>query len=219
MCPFRRAVSCLCILLLSSCARGPSRDEALAALRAMRPEVDSIPIVEMVWRDGPPWFSCSEVVAKLRSGVDSLAVRRQVGNWHDLVRAGWIVVRDTASGPVADPGWCAAQLTPVGTQQSQAWAPLAVAGFPTGGTRRGWSVPAGVRRVAVDDAPRATSDSEATVRYLEAVVPNANGRVLGSARDTARFTATIVRRDGRWVVRKPSAIVHTETVTGSIVGR
>lgn len=191
----------LLLLLAASCARGPSRDEALAAIRAMRPPVDSLPVVEVVWGDGPPWFSCAEVVAKLRSGVDSAAVRRQVGNWHDLVTAGWLVMHDTAKGPVADPGWCAARLTPTGSQRADNWSPLDVAGFPTGDARHGWSVPAGTRRVSVVDAPRVTSDSEATVQYLETIAPNPNGRAMGSARDTVRYWATIVRRDGRWVVR------------------
>ena len=192
------------LLLLTACNRGPSREEALAAIRAVRPSMDSVPVAEVVWRDGPPWFSCAEVIAKLRSGADSTAVRRQVGNWHDLVRAGWLVVRDTAIGAVADPGWCAAQLTPQGARQAQRWEAIGVAGFPTGALRRGWSVPVGTRHIAVERAPRRSGDTVATAEYLLTVSPNVNGRALGAARDTIRSTATLVRREGRWVVRRPA---------------
>src|SRR5438067_238882 len=103
----RRTTLPLAILLaFAACARGPSRDEVASALRQAQPGVDGGPAYGHVWQDGPPWFSCAEVLAKVASPVDSAAVRDQVGNWKPLVMAGWVTLRDSSKGPVADPGWC-----------------------------------------------------------------------------------------------------------------
>src|SRR5436305_1171019 len=59
------------LLTLSACSRGPSANEAMAAFRAAKPGVDSAPVHVRIWADGPPWFSCAEVTAKLRSRSDS----------------------------------------------------------------------------------------------------------------------------------------------------
>ena len=90
-------------LAVTACNPAPSRSEALEALRAAAPGIDTTTVFDRVWQDGPPWFSCAEVIAKFASPVDSAAVRDQVGNWRPLVLAGWLVLRDTASGVVSDP--------------------------------------------------------------------------------------------------------------------
>ena len=55
----------------------------------MSPGSDTATVFERVWRDGPPWFSCVEVIAKFTTPLDSAVVRDQVGNWKPLVLAGW----------------------------------------------------------------------------------------------------------------------------------
>ena len=95
---------------VSACNRAPNREEALAALRANAPGLDTTIVHVRVWQDGPAWFACSEVIAKFTSPVDASAVRDDVGNWKPLVVSGWLVLRDSSAGVVSDPGWCTAKL-------------------------------------------------------------------------------------------------------------
>lgn len=184
--------------LLAACSRGPSRDEALIAIRAAQPALDSATVTERVWQDGPPWFSCAEVIAKFASGKDSAAVRDQVGNWKPLVVKGWVVLHDTASGIVADPGWCTARVTPAGQPNIARWSPLQGPPFPAGQPRRGWTLAAGRRHVVVPRAPTLAGSDSATVPFLVTVAPNEDGRAVGADRDTTRYVAALRRADGGW---------------------
>ncbi|HVE67453.1 MAG TPA: hypothetical protein VNB64_02610 [Solirubrobacteraceae bacterium] len=168
-------------------------------MRATTPGGDTATVHARVWQDGPPWFSCAEVVAKLDRAADSASVRDQVGNWRHLVRSGWVVLRDSAHGAVSDPGWCTATLSPKGLVEARDWSPRPDGAFPTGSSRRGWVVPVGRRRYVVD-AARAAGPDSATVRYAATVSPNANGSAIGADRDSAWFGAALRRADGRWRV-------------------
>lgn len=194
------AVLLLALALLGACSRGPSRDEALAAIRAAQPGVEGATVTGRVWQDGPPWFSCAEVSAKIRSGVDSAVVRGQLGNWRDLAGAGWMTLRDTAAGAVVDPGWCALRPTAAGAPAVARWAPTPGPEFPTGQARRGWTMPVGSRAIAVDRAPERAGDDAAVAEYLVVIRPNDDGRAVGAARDTTRYLADLRRVGGRWRV-------------------
>jgi hypothetical protein len=186
--------------LLSACNPAPSRSEALDAIKAASPGSDTATVFVRVWRDGPPWFSCAEVIAKFTSPVDSAIVRDQVGNWKPLVLAGWLVLRDTASGVVADPGWCVGKLADSTARRAGGWIPILGDSFPTRSLRRGWRVPVGTRRLEVIEAPRASHRDSATTEYVVTVAPNANGVATGADRDSTFAEAQLVRRDGRWRV-------------------
>lgn len=188
------------LLLVTACDPSPSRSEALDALRASAPGIDTATVFARVWQDGPPWFSCAEVIAKFTSPLDSELVRDQVGNWKPLVLAGWLVLRDTAKGVVSDPGWCAGKLSDPPARLAGGWIPIVGDSFPTRTLRRGWRVPVGVRRLAVVGTPKAAHRDSATVDYVATVVPNANGVAVGADRDSTFAVAALRRHDGRWRV-------------------
>ena len=187
-------------LLFAGCHPAPSRSEALEALKAAAPGIDTTTVFARVWHDGPPWFSCAEVIAKFTSPNDSAMVRDQVGNWKSLVLTGWLVLRDTASGPVSDPGWCTGKLSDPPARAAGGWIPIVGDTFPTKALRRGWRVPIGTRRIAVANAPQPTGRDSAAVDYVATVAPNANGVAIGADRDTTFAIADLHRVDGRWRV-------------------
>lgn len=186
--------------IATACNSAPSRSDALDALRASSPGVDTAIVLARVWQDGPPWFSCAEVIAKFTSPLDSTAVRDQVGNWKSLVVAGWLVVRDTAIGPLSDPGWCTAKLADLPARLAGGWIPIVGDSFPVLGRRRGWRVPIGTRRLGVLASSRGTDRDAATVAYVATVAANANGVAVGADRDSVFGIADLRRRDGRWHV-------------------
>jgi hypothetical protein len=184
----------------SACRRAPSAEEAEGLLRASNPALDTATVVVRVWADGPPWFSCAEVIAKFRAAADSQVVRSQVGNWRALVLADWVSLRDTTHGHVVEPGWCAATLRDSTARLSGGWAPVRGDSLPTGTFRRGWDVPAGRQKVVVHDAPEAVGKDSVRVNYVLTVAPNQNGVALQSDRDSTRHQALLTREDGRWRV-------------------
>jgi hypothetical protein len=190
----------LSALALAACNPAPSRSEALEALRAAAPAIDTTTVFERVWQDGPPWFSCAEVIAKFTTPIDSAAVRDQVGNWKPLVLAGWLVLRDTARGVVSDPGWCTGKLADAPARLAGGWIPIVGDSFPTHALRRGWRVPVGTRRLAVTASPKLVQKDEATVDYVATIAPNGNGVAVGADRDTTFGVAELRQRDGRWSV-------------------
>jgi hypothetical protein len=167
-------------------------------LRLAAPGLDSASITRRVWADGPPWFSCAEVIAKVRTNTDSAAVRGQLANWRPLVLAKWVTLRDTTKGPVTDPGWCRATLRDSAVRISNGWMPITGSALPSGDARIGWDVPAGTRRLVVREAAKRVGTDSATVDYLLAVQPNANGVGLGSDQDTIRHRAVLVKASGEW---------------------
>lgn len=187
----------LVLFTLTSCGRGPTRDEALAAIRAARPGLDTATVYARVWQDGPPWFSCAEVTVKLRTGADSAVVRDQVGNWAALARSGWVVLKDSASGIVADPGWCTLRPTPAGMPNIARWRPAPGPPFPTGHARRGWTMIVGRQRLLVPKGASSGADS-ATAEYALTVAPNPDGVGVGADRDTAWFIAELRKVQGKW---------------------
>lgn len=195
-----RHLAPLLLASLAACSSGPTRDDALQAIRQARPELDTAAVTVRVWQDGPPWFSCAEVLAKALSRTDSTAVRDQVGNWKSLVTRGWITLRDTAGGPVIDPGWCVLTPTAAGLPHVARWAVAPGALQPTGRPRRGWLVPAGRRRIVVPSAPVVASRDLATAPFLVTVATNEDGAAAAAGRDTARFIADLRRENGRWRV-------------------
>ena len=190
----------LTVVLLSACNRAPTRAEALRVLRDKDPALDTAVVIERVWADGPPWFSCAEVIAKLRSGVDSAVVRNQVGNWHALVLANWISLRDTSAGSVTDPGWCHATLHDEPSKIGQGWRSVVGDSIPTGDRRQGWDAPAGRRRLAIERLPRHLGGDSAEVHYLLTIAPNASGLALGANSDSVHRKAMLRKVDGRWEV-------------------
>ena len=190
----------LTIALLSACNRAPSRAEALVVLRTKDPALDSATVIERIWADGPPWYSCKEVISKLRSGADRAVVRNQVGNWRALAHANWITLGDTEAGRVTDPGWCQATLHNEATRISQGWRSVLGDTLPTGQRRRGWDAPAGKRRLAIEGAPRPLGGDSAEVRYLLTIAPNASGLALGANGDSVHRQAMFRKVEGRWEV-------------------
>ena len=188
----------LTTLLVSACNRAPNSAAALELIKSAAPGLDSVTVVERVWADGPPWFSCAEVIAKLRANSDSAVVRNQIGNWRSLVLADWAALRDTAAGRVTDPGWCRATLRGQGARAASAWRVVRGDSLPSGDWRRGWDVPAGRRRLVVRDAPFTVGKDSVVVNYLLTVAPNANGVALGADQDTTRHRALLLKMDGRW---------------------
>jgi hypothetical protein len=203
----RRALL-MVVAVLAGCNRGPSRAEALEAIRGATPALDTTLVHSRVWQDGPPWFSCAEVLAKLGTNADSAAVRGPVGNWKSLILAGWVVLRDSTKGDVADPGWCTLKLTDEGSRRVAAWAAAPGPLFPTGAPRRGWIVPVGRRRIAVVGAPRRAGRDSARADFIVTVAPNENGIGTGAAADTGRYVAELVRGDGQWrlVATQPALV-------------
>jgi hypothetical protein len=187
-------------VVLTACNPAPSRSEALEALRSASPGIDTTTVFARVWQDGPPWFSCAEVIAKFTSALDSASVRDQVGNWKPLVLSGWLVLRDTASGIVSDPGWCTGKLTDPAARLASGWIPIVGDSMPTHTLRRGWRVPIGVHRLAVVESPQSSTRDSATVEYVSTVAVNANGAAVGADRDSTFAVANLLRDDGHWRV-------------------
>ncbi len=196
----RRAVVFLAFLLLSACNRAPDREEALQILRATNPSIDTATASATVWRDGPPWFSCAEVIAKFRAAADSADVRKRVGNWRALVLADWVTLRDTAAGRVVDPGWCAANLRDSSARLAGGWTPISGDSVPSGSLRRGWRVVTGHQRVVVKVAPTKIGRDSVLVDYVLTVSPNENGVALQADRDSVQRRALFLREEGKWVV-------------------
>lgn len=188
------------LVMLGACRRTPSRSAVVDALRAANPAIDTVTVIERVWADGPPWFSCAEVIAKARSAVDSAVVRDQVGNWRALVLSDWMSLRDTLAGEVVDPGWCTAVLRDEPARLRGGWRPIRGDTIPSGGRRRGWDVPAGRPKISVVDAPRRVGTDSAVAEYLVTLAANANGVALGGERDTTRYRALLLRDGRRWRV-------------------
>jgi hypothetical protein len=162
--------------------------------------MDSAVAVARVWADGPPWFSCAEVIAKFRASADSAAVRDQVGNWRSLLLAEWVTLRDTTARAVVEPGWCVVRLHDETARIAHGWSPIIGESLPSGGARRGWDVPAGRHRIVVREKPRTVGRDSASVNYLLTIAPNDNGVALGSAHNRERHRALLIREDGRWRV-------------------
>jgi hypothetical protein len=189
---------------LGGCRAGPSKAEALDAIRATSPGLDTTTEFARVWQDGPPWFSCAEVISKIASKADARVVYGQVGNWRPLVVAGWLVLRDTARGAVSDPGWCAGKLTDEAARRASGWIAVLGDSFPTGDARRGWKVPIGHPHLGVVSAPKSVGQDSATVEYVATVQTNTNGTAMGANRDSAFAVALLRRVDGRWRVATTS---------------
>lgn len=171
-------------------------------LRTSDPALDTATVTERVWADGPPWFSCAEVIAKLRSGADHAVVRDQLGNWRTLVLANWLTLRDTTSGTVTDPGWCRATLRDVPARKGQVWRAVMGDSLPTGALRHGWDVSAGKQQLAIEHAPRTLGGDSAEVRYVLTVAPNASGLALGAGADSVHHLAMLRKVDGQWQVAR-----------------
>jgi hypothetical protein len=182
----------------AGCRGAPSRAEALDAIRAASRGVDTTTAFARVWQDGPPWFSCAEVLSKIGSRADARVVYDQVGNWRPLVLSGWLVLRDTARGIVSDPGWCAGKLENEAARSAGGWVPIIGDSFPTGDARRGWRVPIGHPRFTVISTPKRIGTDSATVEYVETIQTNANGAAMAADRDSAYSVALLRRVEGRW---------------------
>lgn len=198
------------LALLASCTPRPSGDEALQALHAVHPAVDTTRVFTTVWRDGPPWFSCAEIRAKLRRQVVEPAVRDTLASWQSLARAGWMSLRDTAAGEVTDPGWCKLVVADSVASRVRSWATLLGDSFPAGGRRRGWIVSAGTRELVLLSRPRPAGRDSATVEYGIVVDANEHGAAVGADRDTSRHVALLHRAGGQWRVigTRPSERDH-----------
>lgn len=163
-----------------------------------RPTLVGAAVSRRVWRDGPPWFSCGEVLTKLKSQSERAVVRDQVGNWRELVVAGWVVLRDTSAGEVAEPGWCTARLLDDSARALGGWRKVHGDSLPSGSLRRGWDVPVGTRRISLAAAPRVVGHDSAAADVLVSIDPNANGTALAASRDTAHYRAMLVRSVLGW---------------------
>lgn len=197
--PFLR-ILLITIVLATACGRAPTPTEAADLLRAAEPALDSTHVIRRVWADGPPWFSCAEVLAKVRTNTDSAVIREQLTNWRSLVLAKWVVLRDTAKGPVVDPGWCRAILRDTTARLAGGWKPVQAAPLPFGDPRLGWDVPAGKQQLVVRQGGKKIGTDSVAVDYLLTVQANANGIGLGADKDTTRHQALLVRADGEWRV-------------------
>lgn len=195
-----RLLPLLVLFLFSACRAAPNRREAAAAVQSAWTSKDSTAVVR-VWADGPPWFSCREVTAKLASKKDRAVVGDALRPWRTLVLADWLRLRDTSSGPVIEPGWCVGELRDSATRTKNGWRAIAGAPMPTGDARRGWDVHAGERSVEVVERPRPLGGDSARVTYIITIAANENGRALGVAHDTTRGFAVVSRVDGGWRLR------------------
>lgn len=204
-----RAIGALLMTVLpAACHRAPSREAALAALNRSPITHDTATVFHRVWEDGPPWFSCAEVIAKFDGHADRAAVHDQVGNWRPLVVAGWIVLRDTSAGVVSEPGWCAAQLTDLARLNSRGWIAIERDTFPTGRRRQGWTVPVGHPQITVDARPTLTGTDTASAKFVVSVAVNVNGAALQADRDSLHREAMLVRTDQGWRVIGARDAVH-----------
>ena len=188
------------IMMLASCRGAPSSEEALSALRASQPGVDTSTVTVRVWADGPAWFSCAEVIGKLKSAADRAVVRDAVGRWRALVLADWVTLRDTSAGSVVEPGWCVATLRDASARHASEWTPIRGDSLPSGGLRRGWDVSAGTRRVGLAEPPKIIGQDSARVHYLFTIAANASGVAMRAERDTVKRSAVLAKLDGRWTV-------------------
>lgn len=188
------------MLLLAGCRRAPSRRATLEALERSPLSHDTSTIYRRVWKDGPPWFSCAEVIAKFDGHADTAVVRDQVGNWRSLVVSGWLVLRDTSEGVVSDPGWCAAHLTDAGTNGARGWIEVERDTFPTGHRRRGWTVAVGHQQLTVAERPALVARDTAKARYVESVATNASGAAMDASRDSVHKEAFLVKSEAGWRV-------------------
>jgi hypothetical protein len=186
------------VLAVQACTRAPTDEQVLAAIHAAHPALDTTTVLTRVWQDGPPWFSCAEVLAKLRSPTDSEAVRDALHEWRGMLLSGWAVARDSAKGPVVDPGWCVMKLTPDSVASRPQWTPFAGPSFPTGAARRGWLVNIGRPRIVLRAPARATSRDAASVDYIVTLSPNVNGVALGARRDSIPYHADLRRMGQAW---------------------
>ena len=205
----------LTIALTSACSRAPSSSESLTLLRAAAPALDSGRVTSRVWADGPPWFSCAEVLAKVKTTTDSAVIRGPLGNWRPLVLAKWVTLRDTSKGPVTDPGWCRVTLRDSSTRVATGWTPITGPALPSGDARFGWDVPAGTRRLVVRKGAKTVGQDSAAVEYLLAVQPNANGVGLGADQDTTRRRALLVRQGGEWRAVQMDWPAHPAAASGA----
>jgi len=196
----RRALLLLSLLLISACNGTPDQEAALQILRRTNPALDTTTAIATVWKDGPPWFSCAEVIAKFRASADSAVVRKKVGNWRALVLADWVTLRDTAAGQVVEPGWCAATLRDSTARLAGGWRPISGDSVPSGSRRRGWRVPTGHSRLVVNEPPRKVGHDSVIVDYLLTVAPNENGVALQADKDSIQRRALFLREEGKWVV-------------------
>lgn len=194
----RIGVALLGALLVAGCSARPEAAEALAALRAAMPAVDTSQVWVTVWRDGPAYFSCAEIRVKLRRGARAPAVSDSLRPWLPLEKSGWVTLRDTAAGEVADPGWCAIRPAPAHQLEMERWAEVIGGEHPATGRRHGWLFPAGVRRIVLRDDPRPSGRDSATVDFAIVVAPNASGRAAGADRDTIPLVGVLVRAGERW---------------------
>jgi hypothetical protein len=188
------------VVLLAGCRGAPSKRATLEALERSPLSHDTATVFVRVWQDGPPWFSCAEVIAKFTGPADSAVVRDQVGNWRPLVLSGWLVLRDTAQGVVSDPGWCAAKLTDQGMLNRRDWIPVERDSFPTGHRRRGWTVPVGHQRILVSERPTLIGKDTARAEFAVSIATNVNGAALHADQDSTLREALLVRADGGWRV-------------------
>lgn len=187
-------------LLLAGCHQAPSRDAALAALTRSPLSHDTATVFRRVWEDGPPWFSCAEVIAKFDGHADTAVVRDQVGNWRPLVLAGWLVLSDTSAGVVSDPGWCAARLTDLARLNARGWIPIERDTFPTGRRRRGWTIPVGHQQLSVPARPSLVGKDTASAKFVVSVAVNVNGAAMRADHDSLLREATLVKTDSGWRV-------------------
>ena len=185
---------------MGACRRAPSRRAALEALERSPLSHDTTTLYRRVWKDGPPWFSCAEVIAKFDGHADTAAVRDQVGNWRPLVLSDWLILRDTSAGVVSEPGWCAAHLTDQGELSARGWIEVKRDSFPTGSARRGWTVPVGHQHLTVAERPVLVGKDTASVQYVESVATNPSGAAMAADRDSAYREALIVKSDAGWRV-------------------
>jgi hypothetical protein len=199
-----RSIRSLAVLLAAltaaSCRRAPSRRAALDALERSPLSHDTATVYRRVWKDGPPWFSCAEVIAKFDGHADTAAVRDQVGNWRPLVVSGWLILRDTSAGVVVDPGWCSARLTDSGQVNARGWIEIERDSFPTGDARRGWTVPVGHQHLTVTERPERAGKDTARVEYIESVATNPSGAAMAVDRDSVHREALLVKSEAGWRV-------------------
>jgi hypothetical protein len=202
----RRRLTPAVVLALAACRGAPSKSAALEALERSPLSHDTTTIYRRVWKDGPPWFSCAEVIAKFDGHADTAVVRDQVGNWRPLVVSAWLVLTDTSAGVVSDPGWCAARLTDQGHLNARGWIEVERDSFPTGHPRRGWTVPVGHQHLAVPERPVLVGKDTARVEFVQTVAPNINGAAMAVDRDSVHREALVVKSKAGWrVIRVQSS--------------
>jgi hypothetical protein len=195
--PRLRSLAALALLTAVGCNQRPSRDDALAAFHRARPGFDSSAATIRVWADGPPWFSCAEVLAKLKGPADHAVIRDQLGSWRPLVLAEWVTLRDTAAGRVVEPGWCTATLRD-DKKLAPGWREVSGDSLASGGLRRGWDVQVGTTRVVVPKRTTLVGKDSARAVYVFTIAPNTNGVATGAEHESSEHAALLTRVDGQW---------------------